>query len=423
MAQQEDVPLGSEDTLIRFDTQQASVASEYLSKVFSNPGHLIIEGIAGSGKTLLLQHIFSQLARIPDISIAYIGRQNELIDEFRYNLLCRSIDLENSRFFIGTDYDLFRRVFGEDTWRELPRDWNEKSDAINQIVSRSHSDIPQVFDFMLIDEGHNFPDHQIAMCVCSTMKQENGNVIYMEDPEQNIWDTDRIYNRTKLNPTNRLQLNINYRNTLEISKFALQLSDKYTLTIMEPHRLAELRHGPLPSIAYNEDSQICANLIYSKFKDWLDDGFLPGEIAVIYPMSEKDESGNIDNEGLLLNILRYFGDNGIYFSHRYWKKRLAATFGDYAQYIVTKPSPNSTEEYNQVRQTCVNLVTAFSSQGMTYQCAIVVMDKFGVKRWSEKVENNLLYITLTRATSDLMLTFHEDTDLHKRVASILGGMS
>ena len=422
MVDQTAVPLGSEDALIRMDSEQEQIAADYLGKVFEKPGHLIIEGVAGSGKTLLLQHIFAQLARIPDANVAYVGRQRELIDDFRYNLLSRAINLGDPRFFVGTDYDLFRFLFGEEVWKGLPSEWNAKRKALAKQITEGQEDIPQHFDYMLIDEGHNLSDQHIVMCVCATKDREIGNVIFVEDPEQNIWDTERFYNRTRLRPKHKVRLTNNYRNTIEISQFALEMSEKYVQTLTQPHRLAKLRHGPLPTVAYNADSAACARRIFSKYQEWVQDGFSPDEIAVIYPMSEMDENGEIDREGLLQNILKAFGDSGVSFSHRYWRSKLTATFGQYAQYIVSRPDPAETERYEKVRKSCVNLVTSFSSQGLTYRCAIVVMDKFGTGRWAERVENNLIYITLTRATSDLMVSFHNETDLYRKAVKILGEM-
>ncbi len=425
MVQETVVPLGSEDALIRMDEEQEKIATEYLSKVFQKPGHLIIEGVAGSGKTLLLQHMFSQLARLPDTKVAYIGRQRELIDEFRYNLLHRSINLDDPRFLVGTYYDLFRTIFGEETWRALPRKGNFPDEkAFAKFISDNQENIEQQFDFMLIDEGHNLPDPHIVMCVCATHDRENGNVVFVEDPEQNIYDTERFYDRTRLRPERKVHLTNNYRNTTEISQFALQMSDKYVRTLQEPHRLASVRHGPLPTVAFNADSAACALKILSKYQEWVKDGFSPDEIAVIYPMSDsaKDEQGNVDKEGLLQHILKCFWDSGVAFSHRYWKSTLLKTFGQYAQYIVSRPDPTDLEQYEKVRKSSVNLVTSFSSQGLTYRCAIVVMDRFGAGKWSKRVEQNLVYITLTRATSELMISFHKETDFYRKAVQILGEM-
>jgi hypothetical protein len=68
----------------------------------------------------------------------------------------------------------------------------------------------------------------------------------------------------------------------------------------------------------------------------------------------------------------------------------------------------------------VNLITAMSSQGISYKCVIVVLDNFESITWFKKQEIiNMLYTSVTRPTHELLLVSLEENEFSKKAADVI----
>jgi DNA helicase IV len=71
----------------------------------------------------------------------------------------------------------------------------------------------------------------------------------------------------------------------------------------------------------------------------------------------------------------------------------------------------------------INLITAMSSQGISYKCVIVVLDSFESITWFKKQEIiNMLYTSVTRPTHELLIVSLEKNEHSKKAADVIDSM-
>jgi len=194
------------------------------------------------------------------------------------------------------------------------------------------------------------------------------------------------------------ELAINYRNTLQIQNFALNLTDKdRKVAVVKEKKYT--RQGSVPDVIYSDSMSKTAWDLATKVEKWLEeDKVLPEEIAIIYPSSEGGE------DSLVYNVIRAFKMKNIkLLSHYADSERIASKFPLNEKTIL--PSRKDGLKVD-IPGLSANFITAFSSQGMSYRCVAVLMDNFDMeKRWNKEQTKNLQYIALTRATHELALVF------------------
>jgi len=400
--------------IITLDKEQKRIADNYLQELYKEPGHLVIRGIAGSGKTIILQHMFTQIARDPSKKILYIGRQNELVEDFKENLKSADIYLDSTDYFVGTFHSYCRHVFGEKEYSGLVEkgSFHPEPKALSRYIEENIENVHEKYDFVFIDEGHNLPDPWIKLLVYSAKGKGQGSVVYVEDFEQNIYKIVRDPRESCLRPKKKEELLINYRNTKEISYFALNLTDKYALTLKESNRLADLRKGSIPTISLCKEAQEPTD-IYKKFAEWIDKENKPRDITVIYPKISQGE--DLKKNSLFYKLIKLFKEKGHIFSLHYPTTRIQKTFPEELHDSIVSRREQESEK-------AIKLVTSFSSQGISYKNTIVLMDGFKGKFWSERTLENMLYVSLTRATDDMMLIFSNKSDQYEKAESIIRSM-
>ena len=479
---EDDIFVSIEDILIRLDKEQIKIANSYLNQLLKTPGHLILKGSAGSGKTIIFLQMYYKLANLNDKNyrIAYISRQHSLANDFKEKLAKRGITAEhlnNSGSFIGVFHEFFQ-IFFKDEYQRLEKDKNNypKDNAISSFIEKNIDRVPELFDFILIDEGHNLPDVWINFIVNSVKGNIKGRIVYAEDQEQNIYGLKRNFKAAGLDEKLTLFLKINYRNTYEIYHFAQKFCNKsgskgvegrnikstgdntcdYSVNNVETdaskktNRLLEVRLGRIPELvslknlknktkAGNIFNRIFLNttrrkksnvvgiakVVFKRFENWLNEGFLPGEIALIYPVSKimkidnnKNEYKKNKNDKLVGNIILYslfdiFKNNGFLFKHTYSQGRITDKFPKRFENLIL--SYDSDPSYKEI-----NLVTAMSSQGLSYKCVILVLDGFESITWFGRQEiTNMIYTSVTRATHELMLVSMDENEFSRKAASIL----
>ena len=401
--------------LIILDEKQKEKADQFLKMVNTSLGHLTIKGIAGGGKTVILLRLFSLLARDPDARIAYIGRQKELVDAFKENLKDLGIDPESSFYAVETFHNFFQKTFPVNKNPDMGKSNNgyPNETELTDFLHRHWEDIPEEYDFMFIDEGHNLPDEWIKMLVLSTQGKEHGSLVYVEDFEQNIYEIKRDAAAALLGER-REELTRNYRNTIEIQNFATILTDKdKRVKIVDEKKYT--RHGPQPETIYSDSRSKTAETLAKKVEKWLKkENVSPEEIAVIYPSSE--ERDNADS--MVNSVVREFKMKNIkLLSHYRTGERILEKFPLHNDTIIPGWAESERVKFPPLS---ANFITAHSSQGRTYRCVAVIMDNFEMEeRWSKAQTNNLMYIALTRATYELVLVFGSLADKNCSKAQVL----
>ena len=415
------IGLLDDEYFIELDNKQRAIANNYLERMYKNPGPLLIKGIAGSGKTIILLHLFSQIARDPEMTILYVARQRELVLDFKRKLENIGIPTENPNFTIEVFFQLFRNFCDPLDLLLLEKDKSSpfpSEIATSSYISNHLSDITEKYDFVFIDEGHNLPDEWLKFLIYSCKNKERGNIVYVEDFEQNIYQIRRDFKKVGLAiDENIFELLISYRNTYQIAYFACQLTDKYKKLIAS--ELKNLRQGSIPEVIFDNDYDRVVNAVNKKIGDWLEDKFSLDEIAIIYPNLKRGPNGfNIQDDLLLGIIKRVYEISGLKFSIHYPAHRITNMFGlEFEDIILSRR-----DEDGIVNKEAIKLITSYSSQGISYKCVIVIMDNFEDQRW-QKLKKNLAYITLTRATHNLLLVFSEKNDTYEKTINIIDCMN
>jgi hypothetical protein len=105
------------------------------------------------------------------------------------------------------------------------------------------------------------------------------------------------------------------------------------------------------------------------------------------------------------------------FRHSYAHGKIMTKFPDkYCSSVVAFDSGESSR--------AVNLITAMSSQGISYKCVILVLDGFESITWFGGQEIiNMLYTGVTRPTHELLLVSLVENKYSRKAAGVLGAMN
>ena len=404
-----------DDYLIELDNKQKEIANTYLERMYQNPGPLIIKGIAGSGKTIILLHLFSQIARDPEMKILYVGRQRELVSDFKRKLINIGVIVDSPNYEIEIFFQLFRKFCPQPEYDHIEKKWGSiypEDEEISNYINEHLSNVTEEYDFVLIDEGHNLPDSWLRFLIHKCKGKESGNIIYVEDFEQNIYQVNRNFSTVGLNVSERsYELLTSYRNTYEIAYFACQLTNKYRRLLS--NELKELRHGAVPEIIFDSNIDIIAKFVNKLINNWIEDQFKLNDIAIIYPSLKKNEEREV-----FLSIIKLVSEEtGFKFSIHYTANRIRNMFDSEFQDIILSRRDGENENNSDA----INLITSFSSQGISYKCVIVIMDNFESQLW-QTFKMNLIYITLTRATHNLVLVFSQESETYSKALEIVEQM-
>lgn len=397
--------------LLKLDEKQKEIAHKYIEKIFKKSGHRLIKGIAGSGKTIMLEYLFAEIAKIPHYKILFIVYNNALMRSIREVLEDLGVPTRHPNYDIYTFHGYCYSLFGKENMDKLRTKKAEylDDDKLTEYIATHLDEVQSRYDFVLIDEGQDLRDEWIRMLVKSA--KEGGNVVYTEDFEQNLYGRKRAYSTAGLDVKGQGResesLLINYRNTKQISYFALKYSNKYTDLHMD--RLSNLRDGPLPEVITGPNSNVCGKLLLDKIVFWENMGYPSGAIAIIYPYFHED--------GITNEMFRFFEA----------KKRKVNCIMNMMPYAIYKDKKYYTVWNHENKlyvndQEFVKMSTLQSSKGLDFDCVILVCERLE-RFWNEEKIYNALYVGSTRARHELALTFTGDDSYGKRTQAIIREMS
>ena len=396
--------------ILKLDEKQKEIAHKYLEKIFKKSGHRLIKGIAGSGKTIMLEYIFAEIAKIPQYKILFIVYNNALMRSIKEVLEDLGVPTDHPNYKIYTFHGYCYALFGKENMDNLRTSKASylDDDKLTEYINEHIDEVPADYDFVLIDEGQDLRDEWVHMLVKSA--SEGGNVVYTEDFEQNLYERKRIYSDAGLvvkgQGKESESLLINYRNSKQISYFALKYSNKYTDLHMD--RLNNLREGPIPEVITGPNSNVCGKYLLDKIVFWENMGYPSGSIAIIYPYFHED--------GITNEMFRFFEA----------KKRKVNVIMSLVPYAIYRDKKYYSVWFHESKidvndQQFVKMSTLQSSKGLDFDCVILVcenLDKF----WSESKIYNALYVGSTRARYELALTFVGEDKFGKRAQDIIDSM-
>jgi hypothetical protein len=376
------------DILRVMDLQQEQLARSL------GEGHRVIHGVAGSGKTLILGYRAIHLAQACVKPILILCYNKALAGKLREQMASRGL---GGKVIVQTFHSWCSaqlRAYNVD----MPKNEGDNEafyagmvDALIRAVDRKKVPSGQ-YDAVLIDEGHDFRPEWLKLVVQMVDPISNSLMVLYDDAQS-------IYEHTKkqkfsfkslgIQAQGRTTiLKINYRNTQEIlnvaATFARELlspeeADEDGVPIVQP--MSAGRHGTPPSLVILPTLDEESLWIINQLKDANRNGTPWKDMAILYrnyyPVGQTLEK-KLKSAGIPVSA----------------KSEVKFTEG----------------------QDTVKMITMHSSKGLEFPVvAIPGVGLLNDDKAELEDEVRLLYVAMTRATSRLMMTGHQDSPLAQKL--------
>jgi hypothetical protein len=370
------------------------------------PGHMIIKGPPGSGKTLVLVHRCCHLYKLnPQVkrvllvcfNIALVSYLKRLIQE-------KGLGIGDGGICVYHFYELCSQILQEPIHFE-----NEESDYYDVVmqealVAATGGD-PGIgsFDAVFIDEGQDFSDDMLRT-VLGLLKPE-GDLVIALDSYQDLYSRRISWKRLGVKAAGRTRhLKKVYRNTREIFDFTQRFIGEIEKLEKQPALLPDVSilHGGLPEVLLFPDQQAVEGFLVQDLGECLDSGdYRKSEIAIIYD-DKVYGLGRFayDNRALPMRVLMKLEGAGI-----------PATW--VSQDVRSKQMYDVTTER-------VSLISIHSSKGLDFGLVYLLgVDRFRPTDATRAKLTNLIYVAMTRAKYRLVIPYVEETEIMRKMLASL----
>jgi Nuclease-related domain/UvrD-like helicase C-terminal domain/AAA domain len=366
-------------------------------------GHRVIHGVAGSGKTMILlyraQYLAQQQPQKPILVLCF-----NLVLAAK---LQESIQ-QQTDFAPVQVYSFFKWLKDQCRCHHIPVPTPQeyRADLIGSlkvlenrvILGIENGQIPmEQYSSVLIDEGHDLKGEWLRLLA---LMPENKSLLLLYDDAQNLYLQERkekkfsfksvgieAIGRTKI-------LNINYRNTNEVlglayrfakeSMAAANSGDEDLPVLLEPTSAG--RHGAMPRLIQRKDLADEISCLSNVAIQAHERGMNWSEMAIL-----------CRTKAMAAAVAQGFADRQIPLS---WLNKDAEA----RNYNPQAPS--------------VKLVTMHSSKGLEFP--LVMIPDLGCPVSSPEAEEvRLLYVAMTRSTNRLILTYHRENSLVRKLQAAL----
>ncbi len=363
-------------------------------------GHRVIHGSAGSGKTMILIFRAQQLAAAarPEQPILVLCYNRALAQRIESLIRQRGVD---ERVVVRTFHSWCQdmvRFYQLDVPQGLRGD--AYFDALAQTVSRSVETglVPGgQYTALLIDEAHDFEDAWLQMAARMVTPASNSLLVLYDDAQSIYQKKRRKFNFVSvgIQAQGRTSiLKLNYRNTAEVLALAMHcarslLADRAEtedamLTVLPS---SAGRRGPLPLLLDAPNGRAEAELIAGRIAKAVADGRALNEVAVLFRTKRQ-----MDN--------------------------VAAALGRVGMAVQSMNAPGF-REFDWTRPS-VKLITLHSAKGLEFPLVVVAgLDTMPFTGKPMEDEVRLLYVGMTRATHELVLSAAGSSAMVQRVKNSL----
>jgi len=346
-------------------------------------GHRVIHGVAGSGKTLILGYRAEQLAKVCAKPILVLCYNKALANRLAHWMKLKGVaDKVHVRNFHGWCHAQLRayHVNFAPVGDNVNANMAAMVDAVIRSVERNQIPGGQ-YEAVLIDEGHDFRPEWLKLVV-QMVDPSTNSLLVLYDDAQSIYETSRRKNFSFRSVGIQAQgrttiLKVNYRNTQEILEFAAHFARTFlTAASADEDGIPRLvpvsagRKGKAPQVVKLPNLQAEGEWIARKLKEDHANGVAWHDMAILYRHYDP----------VCKTIRAQLRKAGIPNS---WKDDI--TF--------------------DASQDTVKLLPFHSSKGLEYP--IVVIPGAGLlpeTLQASEEESRLLYVAMTRATSQLYVT-------------------
>lgn len=383
------------DLMQVMDLQQEQIARTL------GEGHRVIHGAAGSGKTMILVFRAQQLAAATtaDQPILVLCFNRALAEHIDSQLRRRGVDERVTvRTFHSWCQDMVR-AYQLDV-PASPKDPSAYYPAMVESVSRGVATglVPAgQYSALLIDEAHDFEDAWLQMAARMVSPATN-SLLVLYDDAQSIYQKKKrklSFSGMGIQAQGRTSiLKLNYRNTAEVLTLAMHCADSLLAERPETEEAMQTvqpatagRRGPMPILLEASSAQEEANLVAERIVKALADGRALNEVAVLArtkyllgPLMQALQRRGIDTQSMSARTIRDFE----------WHR----------------PS--------------VKLLTLHSAKGLEFPwVGVVGLQAMPMKEEPMEEEVRLLYVGMTRATQDLVLSAADSSAMVQRVKNSL----
>ena len=362
-------------------------------------GHRVIHGVAGSGKTMILGYRCMHLAKLLNkpilvlcYNVALAARLRSLIEEQGVNDQVNVYSIHRWASTILKSYNV-----------ALPRiedgNFNQRIETLIEHVGKGIVPKGQ-YGAILIDEGHDFKQEWLRLIVDMVDPNTNSLLLLYDD-------TQSIYKRSTglgfalkdvgIEAQGRSTiLKLNYRNTEEILKFAFDFVDDYIkptdggdsgVPIIEPDSAG--RSGPLPVI--------------ESFKSFDDEA---RRITAVFQKLHNERS-------------KAWSEMCVLYCHN-WMGKAVSDAMQAANIPFTWLKDSESKRRFDASEDSVKIVTMHSSKGLEFPTvATCGIGSLGVKEERIEDEAKLLYVAMTRATQNLLVTSSKESTFSVKLEEMI----
>jgi len=382
------------DILRVMDLQQEQLARSL------GEGHRIIHGVAGSGKTLILGYRVEHLAKVCQRPILILCYNKTLATKLAAMMalkgLQHKVNVVNFHAWCVRQLDTYhagRPPKGAD----LNAYFDACVERVIQSVDQKHIPSAQ-YDAVLIDEGHDFKPEWFKLVV-QMINPDTNSLLVLYDDAQSIYHGKKkvkfSFSSVGVQAKGRTTiLKLNYRNSAEILSVARAFADDLLSAndteedqapTVQP--MSTGRHGPKPLLIKLPSLRDEAAYLANRLSEANRTGMPWNDMAILYRRYEIGEQ--------LANALTR---KGIPFEWQQDKKH---------SYSPTHDS--------------IKLITMHSSKGLEFP--LVCIPGIGTAPKAEdklQDEARLLYVAMTRATQELVMTHSATSLLAEKMQKAMG---
>ncbi|WP_038494731.1 DEAD/DEAH box helicase [Janthinobacterium agaricidamnosum] len=392
------------DILRVMDLQQEQLARSL------GDGHRVIHGVAGSGKTLILAYRAEYLAKICQRPILILCYNKMLVSKLADSIKAKGLQEKVHVLTFHAWCSQKLSAYQANRPEKPANSWDSKAweqyfdgcvdstiDAVDQGVIPSAQ-----YDAILIDEGHDFKPEWFKLVV-KMIHPESNSLLVLYDDAQSIYNGPKklrfSFSSVGVKAQGRTTiLKLNYRNTAEILSVARAFADD----LLSPNDTEE---DQAPTVQPISTGRRGPKPILRKLPSLSDEA---GYLAQV--LSEENRAGVPWNEMAIL-------------CRRY------AVGQDLAGVLKSKGIPFQSQldkksAYSSTHNS-VKLMTLHSSKGLEFP--LVCIPGMGTLAASDDVQDEvrLLYVAMTRATQQLVMT-HGDAsvlaDKMQKAMAVLHGL-
>jgi len=370
------------------------------------PGHQIIKGPPGSGKTLVLAHRCCQLCKyhpqcrkilLVCFNIALVSYLKRLIQE-------KGVGFQKNGTEVCHYYELCSQVIGESVHYE-----NEEPDYYD-LVTQEALDRAQAgecgvgpFDAILVDEAQDFNNDMLRVLLA--LLRPGGDMLISLDSYQELYMRRPSWKSLGIKAGGRTHyLKTVYRNTAEIHDFTQCFIGQKPVPerqlAMLPYEFAF--HGDPPLVQRFQSAEDVEEFLIRDLNEAIHEHeYKRPEIAIIYDDKVYGPSRfAYDNRTLPMRILKRLEVSGI-----------PATW--VSQDVRAK-------EMYDVTTDRVSLISIHSSKGLDFDLVYLIgIDHIHPTKATKEALVSLVYVAMTRAKYRLVIPYVEETELIRKMKECL----